>query len=280
MQSLTTIQTRAARDDDAAAVAALARSVAAEVGVDDTTKAEDVLHDWADPTFDRERHARVVEMDGTVVAEASLWRQPPIAWGGASVLAGYRGCGIGSALLDQVIDMARSEDAVGSLYTGANIKFADACSLIESRGFAHVRTFYRMVHRAPAGVAVPPLPEGIHIDTSLRSGALVDAMIAGHDASFIDHWNFQPWVRAEVEHWLTHPDVDPALLFIAFGPGGAVAGINLCFLDRGDGFVHGTVGVLGTTRPFRGIGLGSALLCARSPSTARRWSTSASMPRT
>lgn len=254
------ITLRAPHKDEAGQIADVVRAISAEVGVDDTTDATDVLHGWSEPGIDRERHARVVTDGDRIVAAVSLNPYPPMAWGFGAVLPPYRGRGIGSALLDWMVAAARAEHGVDTLYTGSNIKFSDALALIGSRGFTHARTFYRMVHRNPATTAVPTMPEGIRVDTTLQGDALVTALNDGHNNSFIDHWNFQPWTAEETAHFLTHPDVKPELLLVAFGPDDAVAGINLCFLEEGDGFVHGTVGVLGTTRPYRGIGLGGALL--------------------
>lgn len=260
MVGASTIQLRAPSDDDAEAIAELHAALTGELGIPTQPDPDEVRHEWAEPTFDRDRHARVVEIDGRIVATGAFWHQDTESWGFGGVLGGYRGRGIGSALLDWVVRTARAQPEARTLFTSSNIRHRDALALFESRGFAPVRTFFRMLHRTPGDVVAPAMPAGLRLETSLRGDALVDALIAGHDGSFIDHWNFVPWVRDDVEHMLTGPNIDPELLLVALSDTGEVAGINACFLEPAGGFTRGIVGVLGTTRPFRGIGLGSALL--------------------
>src|SRR6266540_1357959 len=78
---------------------------------------------------------------------------------------------------------------------------------------------------------------------------------ASEDA-FQDHWGFVPHDYHEWRAWtVERPSFDPSLWLIA-RDGDEIAGISLCYVGEGEGWV----GVLGVRRPWRKRGLGRALL--------------------
>ena len=250
---------RAPRDEDVPALVELNATSADEAGKRTHSTADDVTLLWTAPRFDREQHARVAVDGDRIVATVTV--APHRAY---ADIRGYthpaaRGRGIGSHLLGWAIEAGRAVPGVSDVYAGTNARFADAIDMIERAGFRYARSFFDMEHPDPTSVREPPPPDGIEITSELRGDALRDAAIFAHDNSFIDHWNFEPFEPAEFDHFMQHPEVDESLFLIATA-GDEIAGLNLCFLTRRERVTRGTVGVLGTTRPFRGMGLGTALL--------------------
>jgi len=250
---------RAPTDDDVPALVALGNGEMLERGDPATAGPADIHVRWGYPSYDREQHERVAVVDGQVSGVSVLFCEGGQAHGGGWVDPTFRGRGIGRALLDQIIATARAEPNVSELHIWAGVRIAGAIDLVEATpGAEYLRTFVHMVNDAPGRVGPPMWPEGIEL-RPLDGPALIDAVIEAHDNSFVDHWNFIPSPRAEWEHELAAPTEDPSLWFIAFA-GEQVAGFTICRLKRGDGVVQGSLGPIGTTRGFRGIGLGRALL--------------------
>jgi len=253
---------RAPRDQDLDALVALVRASEAENGDGATTSPDDILNEWGFPRFDRDRHQRVVEADGRLIAWVDLWVREGEAHAGGWVRTEHRGRGIGTALIDWSIEAARVEPDVLQMFTGSNIRREDAIALIEGYGgFEYARSFFQMIHRSPGDASAPDWPEGVAL-ARLDGEELARASVEAHDGSFIDHWNYHPVPIEDYVHWLRHPDTDPDMWFIARADDGAVAGFCLCFVERAaeTGRRIGWVAQLGTTRPFRRIGLGRALL--------------------
>ena len=251
-----TFTLRAPGDDDIEALVALRSIDDDRAGDSWTTTAKDIRHEWSARGFDRDQMARIAEIDGILVGQFAM--TAPSNRSSRShgfVHPDHRGAGIGSALLSWGIDAARAL-GIRELFTHSNEQ--DSFDLIERAGFKYERTFLRMMNRHPAATPRPEWPEGVRL-VALDGDELLDAVVEGLNGSFIDHWNFRPTDRDELAHELADPGEDPALWLVALG-GDEVAGVNICHLKIKDGVVRGHIGPLGTTRAFRGIGLGRALL--------------------
>jgi ribosomal protein S18 acetylase RimI-like enzyme len=127
--------------------------------------------------------------------------------------------------------------------------------LLESHGYREVRRFYRMQIDLGAPSEPSRWPDGISVSTFRIEDAreFKDAL----DEAFEDDWGFH---RSTFEQWkrdrLEAPETDTSLWFIA-RDGGEIAGIIRC---DGERFGGGWVGALGVRKPWRGRGLGNALL--------------------
>ncbi|TPW17676.1 MAG: putative acetyltransferase [bacterium] len=255
---MTSLMFRAPTEDDIPRLVELRRIEEVEDGLDPVAVAADTLMTWSKPTFDRQRHALVVESDGDIVAFANLYLRETDAVVFGYVAGTHRGRGIGGQVIDWAIETARNEPDLRELYLSVPAR-ADALSLVESRpGFAFARSFFTMLNRSPGSLPEPEWPSGIRL-VALDREALLDAALEAHAGSFIDHWNYHPIPRETMAAWLSHPDEDPTLWFMAFD-GDRVAGFSLCHPEKGPGGVRGWIGNLGTVRSHRGIGLGRALL--------------------
>ena len=252
-----TFTLRAPATDDVPAVVALASVDDERSGDHWTTTEEDVLHDWRAPGFDPGKMVRLAETGGAIVGMFTI---TPGTVGTARshgfVHPDHRGIGVGSALLRWGVDAAKAL-GIQKLFSGSSDD--DAPALFERAGFTYARTFIHMINPNPAAIAPPEWPAGVHL-AALKGEDLVQAVVEALDGSFIDHWNFRPADPAEFRHLLEDPGEDPALWFIARADDGRIAGVNICRLKEKDGVVRGNLGPIGTTRPFRRIGLGRALL--------------------
>ncbi len=165
----------------------------------------------------------------------------------------FRGRGIGTGLVERAESWAR-ERQFPRLHV--HVVNDEGRRLLESRGFEHVRYFWRM----EIDVDAPPraeVPAGFAIRT-YRAGVDDAALHAMHQAAFAEHWEFAP---QSLESWLdwrtTRSDFDPELWQLAFEDD-EVAGAALCFGLNGLGWVLD----LAVGPRWRKRGLGLALLQA------------------
>lgn len=140
----------------------------------------------------------------------------------------------------------------------------DRIRLFEQQGFTYERCFWRMVRSMAEPMPLLQLPEGF----TLKFGEQVDraAWVDLHNQTFIDHWNFQPMTIEDAQHWVTDPLYRPELDLVAVAPDGTYAAFCYAHIDTEENQqkerLEGHVGLLGTRRGFRRLGLGRTLLLA------------------
>jgi mycothiol synthase len=218
------------------------------------------------PAPDPARDLRVAEVDGQVAGGAVV--QPV---GSVTVLASdgteafcrghilpeHRGRGAGAALLRWTLARAASEPGVRDVWTIAHDP--DAVPLLEGAGFRLAGTGELLVLDDPAAVPAAGWPAGVRLDTSLRGGRLVAALVEACDRAYGHLPRYHGATTSQVASLLRHPDADPSLCLLAFRDGEAV-GFAFCLLERRRGQLEGWVHDLGVAPAARGIGLGRALL--------------------
>lgn len=179
----------------------------------------------------------------------------------ASVLPDARGHGIGSALLayieqraSEAMERFSPEDHV-VLQQWIAVTNEPARRLLEQSGYHVVRRMWGMIVELAEEPAAAVWPEGITVRTPVTDADLRATHAASREA-FRDHWGYaeQPYedfARANIEI----DTFDPSLWFLAMA-GDEVAGVLLgeTLPDRG------WVNDLAVRRPWRGRGLGEALL--------------------
>jgi mycothiol synthase len=244
-------------------------------GIEERSTIE-AMRNWASyptPSFDAARDVVVADAGGVPVAYG--WTK----WGDTSdgvreygtrgyVHPEWRRRGVGTAILrhneahlrelaaDQAIDTPR----VYAVY--AQERRPGAIALYEANGYRPVRWFFDMVRPTLDGIVVPPLPDGIEIRpvsgrTQLRR--LFDADIE----AFRDHWGGFDASDEAFEGWLADPDYDPALFVVAWDGdeiAGAVTNVILVAENEAFGRHRGLLDSVFVRRPWRGRGLGAALV--------------------
>lgn len=234
----------------------------ADYGRPDSTL-QDLQADWAHPRFDRSRDTwMVVSPDRAIVGYAWAWARVPHVDVQADiyVLPDCRGKGIEPVLLG-LLEGRGGEHAAGAP-AGAVAQIAvfakpagDLAALLESRGYALVRTYLRMTIDLRTGYPASTAPEGIEI-RPIRLGMDERAVHTVIEESFADHFRFAPEPHEEwVSRRIGHPEFDPEIWFVAW-EGQEAVGSALAYTFGDLGWVR----ELGVRARWRGRGIGKALL--------------------
>jgi ribosomal protein S18 acetylase RimI-like enzyme len=166
----------------------------------------------------------------------------------------YQGRGLSSELLGRAERRARAVGA-RSLKAGMLAGNERARTLLENRSFAEVRRFYRMQIDFDRPPPAPDPVEGITIATFRAEDARV--FHSTMNEGFADDWGFVPQTFDEWKlRRLEAPETDTSLWFIAWD-GAEAAGVIRCEAEK---FGGGFVGALAVRKPWRGRGIGMALL--------------------
>jgi ribosomal protein S18 acetylase RimI-like enzyme len=134
----------------------------------------------------------------------------------------------------------------------------DLRRLFDDAGYRYVRSSYTMRIELEGEPEPPAWPAGV----AARPGRTDDAgaAYAAHMDSFADHWDFHPFPFESWRRWLLEAaDADPELWLLAFGRDD-VAGVSLAAPHPSGDSRAGWISILGVRRPWRGRGLGLALL--------------------
>jgi mycothiol synthase len=214
------------------------------IGYPERVEAEQVRQAWTVPGFDRAADARL-ESDGYAdvhsLDESRVWinlRGRPSA-----------------ALVDRAEQ--RALERGGRVLSGSWIANEAVLSELRRRGFTPIRHSFRMSIDLEDDPPEPSWPEGVLLRT-FEKGDASTFYEAGNEA-FADTWEpivppFDEWA-----HWLVDtPAFDPELWFLADSDTG-VAGFAICKVHPGDAEL-GWIQILGVRKPWRGQGVGRALL--------------------
>ncbi len=245
---------------DADAVAGLIAACILADGGEASTATEELLDDWHDVDLATEAVV-VFAPDGRIAAYADVVNRAYVV---VSVYGyvhpEYRGRGVGAYLVswgegwmrDRISQAPEGARVVVQHYVSASNE--SARRLLEGAGYAPVRGVYTMAVDLEVAPPPPEWPEGLRVST-FAPGQDERATHEAVEDAFRDVWGrphspYQRFIK------LTEHEVfDPSLWFLAWD-GQEIAGVALCKLVAGRGWVD----VVGVRRPWRGRGLGLALL--------------------
>lgn len=247
-------------DDVEAVGALLVASDIAEWGEPDTDLAE--LRDfWRQHDLDSNAWI-LTDASDRPIAYADLDAERPVRLEGWVVVhPEWRRRGLGTHLAELVEERARQvvprapEGVRVTLAGWANANADAARAFLGGRGFIPKRRFWRMrIDMGTDPPASPAWPDGITVRRYVP-GADERAVFEASEDAFNDHWGHVP---TPFESWIKRTEgetFDPSLWFLATA-GDEIVGTSLCanYLEIG------WVGTLGVRRPWRGRGLGEALL--------------------
>ena len=245
---------RPATPSDAAAVAELMNAFdRAYVEEPDTLDADDVTAWWS--RIEPERDARLYIADGGRLAGAATLsdRIQGTLDLDAYVLPEYAGRGLGGAMVDW-LEEETARRGLDRAQTAALTVDTAAGRLLRGRGYEPVRIFYRMAIDLDGPPPAPEWPEGFEVST-FRPGdeAILHAVT---EEAFAEHWGHE---LRDLEHWRRYTFGaawwDPSLVYLV-REGDEVVAAEVNAVRFGGGWI----GTIGTRKPWRGRGLGRALL--------------------
>jgi mycothiol synthase len=165
-----------------------------------------------------------------------------------------QGRGLGAQLVDRSEARAR-EQALPRMHQFTLGLDPAARQLFLDRGYREVRRFYEMAIGLDSEPAPPQLPDGFELATVREEDAR--SFFEALDEAFQDHWEHHS--RLFEEWWARHQsseNFDLSLWYLV-RDGHEVAACARNEANRNGG---GYVGAIGVRRPWRGLGLGRALL--------------------
>jgi mycothiol synthase len=248
---------RPATEADLDAVVALVQAAQlASMGATEHVR-EELAWFWHLPYVDLARDTVVAEAGEDLAGYGDvLWdpASPGPLVGSGAVHPSHRERGIGTAIVRWTGDAAQERGAPGVRHFGVHVGDIAARALLEANGFSHVRNSYTMVRALPAGPP-PPLPEGIDIRL-FETGRHERTLYGLHQASFADHWGFEPQPYESFSgEWYESDDWAPELTYLAVAGEEAVG--YAAALEFATG---GFIGAIGVLRAWRGRGIAQAML--------------------
>ncbi|MCC6315383.1 MAG: GNAT family N-acetyltransferase [Thermomicrobiales bacterium] len=257
----------AADRDEIAALIATAQH--ADTGASDMTP-EVLEDDWLGIEL-AEQAVLVRDASGRAVAYADLFNRHYVMVSVYGVVhPDCRGRSLGQRLIEWGEHwtrdrMDRAEPGVRIVVQHyVNQKNQPAQVLLTSSGYDPVREYYEMVVDLDGMPPAPAWPTGI-VPRPFRLGVDDDAAFKANEEAFRAIWGRPPGTKATFRNLVDTPKHDPGLWTLAWD-GDQIAGQSWAHVVGGEGWI----GVVGVRRPWRGRGLGLALLQAAFVSFAER----------
>ncbi|HEY8727711.1 MAG TPA: GNAT family N-acetyltransferase [Gaiellaceae bacterium] len=210
----------------------------------------------------------VLDSDGTTVGFGHVWAVPPDEVRGfVRVRPSAKGRGVGAALLSWLEPRAREIAGELSLNQNAILTVTswaqdgDAAALLARAGLSPLRHFLQMRIDLGRGLPEPVWPDGLE-PHSFSSGPDDAELFAAFREAFADHWGNTE--VDEAQWWSENRDApnagfDPAL-WVVVREGRTIGGFSICREREDDGETIGWISLVGVQPPWRGRGLGEALL--------------------
>jgi mycothiol synthase len=225
---------------------------------------------WRDPGFTLAEDGRAVEAEGSFVGFVGVFREDdeghepfgamavadPAHRDGSDPVVGF--------LVEWSIARARERGA-HALRHYIQRDDAERRAMLHARGFERVRSMFTMHRELAADAGVSPAPDGIAIVTLAEHPDVV-ALHAADQEAFGEHFGFAPETfEAYRARRIDVDDHDPTQWFLALDADEVVG-----FLYQVTGGDVPQVAQLGVRKPWRGRGIGSALLRRSFADIARR----------
>jgi mycothiol synthase len=253
-----TVELRAPRIGDVAELTAVVDEFGRATDSDRVTEA--IVETWlGTPSMDLDRDAQVAVVDGKIVGYADVFdssHEGKLLW---LFLAAHPGYPEAWPTLLDFVEARAAELAAPGCRIGAAIpeKAAGLCEELESRGFTFDRFSFRMTAPLDDEPAEPEWPEGISVRPFTQDDARRVYVV--QEETFSDLEDHSPLSYEDWTYWSFRDGFDPELWFLAEADGELV-GVVLCRPEFEGDATFGWVSVLGVRKPWRGRGLGLALL--------------------
>jgi len=268
------IQIRPFRWEDLPALVELINEADAHDRRERGTSLRELEEEFREPGFAPEENVFLVELEpgeklvgyGALALRLGGEADSFFVWG--VVHPEFRRRGIGTRLMERLLARARErlpETKTKKVYfqAGCEPDEHDRIKLFEKFGLRPVRYFFEMVRDLREPLPEVKLPEGFRLRTFVK-GQDERRWLAALNEAFADHWDHRPWPEEEFLYWVNTKWFQPELSLIAETEEGEIAGICHNAIDEEDiariGRKEGWAEMLAVRRPYRGRGLGKALL--------------------
>lgn len=212
---------------------------------------EDILGDWARPSFDLTQESVGIWAGGVLAAGGEVWRGRRAE---ATVHPDHRGRGLGSWLAGWVEDTARRR---GGTLVGQSVPVdGTAEELFRARGYRVGWTSWVLVLPDGAAIDPQPLPEGYSLRTFVPGEDDETAYRLIEDA--FGEWENRPPVAFDDWASITvrRPGFEPWQIRLVVDASGTAVGTAFTIVADGCGYVD----QIAVRRDQRGLGLARALL--------------------
>ena len=253
-----TVELRPPRAEDAEQLVAAVNEFG-RVKDDDRISLADAETWLGTPSLDLEQDARVAVADGRVVGYGDVFDSSHEGLAIWALLVANPAHGDAWPPLVNFVEARAAALAApgGVLQTTAPEKALTLRNELESHGFAFYRFSLRMVAALDDELPEPEWPDGISVRVFREEDAR--AVYEVHEETFSDLDNYSPLSYDDWRHWSFREPFDPGLWFLALADG-ELQGIALCRPEWNGDPGFGWLSVLGVCKPWRGRGLGLALL--------------------
>ena len=258
--------------------------------VEETESAESIANYFASPAnFDPYQDVIFADVEGRLAGFSRVrwWLNNEgrrVYWQFGYLRPEWRRKGIGRAMLRYTESRARVHAQAnpmsepGFLQVYAEDTAYGKNGLLASEGYAPIRYTFFMQHKNLDTLPAAPLPPGLELRPVRREH--MRAIWEAKEEAFWDHWGHVVGNEADYERWLNDPTNDTSLWQIAWDAASEqVAGVSINVINADDNasynFLRGLIGSLGVRRPWRGRGLGRALLVNSMTALRRRGMTEA-----
>jgi mycothiol synthase len=268
-----TIASRAyAGEADLLAVVALLNACETVDRLDESTTIDELRLEFAMPGVDITRDVRLwADTDGVLLGFGQMWfhakAEDPDSFLWYKVHPAVRDGDLEAQIVvwgeQRTREASRERDIQLKFRAMAHASEPERIAFLERSGFVVDRYFQRMARSLDMAVSAPQLPARFRLVEGPHDPA---AWAALFNESFVDHWNHEPWTAEKVQHWQSEPNYRPNLDLVIVAPDGTLAAFCWGGLDPEantiSGLQAGHIGLLGSRRGYRGIGLGRAILLA------------------
>ena len=264
---------RGYEDRDLGAVCELLNLCSERDGLDEFYSVEQLGQRFGMPTLDRFNDQCVWEdMEGRLVGFAQVWSFPSSEGRVDSyfyfrVHPDVRGTGVEDEMIGwagrRIREVGQQHGLRGVLMGRVFEHEGYARGIFERHGFRIVRYGFRMARALSEPVPEPVFPEGYTVRYA-EGEEDIERWVDCYNQSFIDHWGFHAETVEERRQRLRRPGYLPEQDLVAVAWDGSFAAFCLWYADEVGNAMHGRreghIGLLGTRRGHRGIGLGRAML--------------------